>query len=105
MAAPAPPLRLEVVSRAGCLWCDRLKAFLSQQDGGLVEWTESAVLDPSAPGYGPLRDAVLDRARRAQSTFPFVFDAATGRLVGGHDATVALVEASRVLAAVDEGGF
>lgn len=101
-----PLLRLEIVSRVGCKWCERLKAWLGREEvAGLVEWRESAVLDPEAHGYAEARDALLDRAGREQSTFPFVFDEATGRLVGGHDATIALVEATRVMESIDEGGF
>jgi hypothetical protein len=105
MVGGDPSCRLEIVSRVGCKWCERLKAWLGGQPAGLVEWHESAVLDPEAPGYAQSRDALLDRAGREQYTFPFVFDVTTGRLVGGHDATIALVEAAKVLDAMDEGGF
>lgn len=106
----APALHLEVVSRVGCRWCDRLKAYLSAQDPRLVQWSQSAVLDPAAQDYPAMRARLLDRAAGAesrsfaQSTFPFVFDARTGKLVGGHDATVALVEATKTVAHLDEDG-
>jgi hypothetical protein len=92
-AAPAPanPLRLEIVSRVGCVWCERLKARLQRLEGGMVEWFESACLDPAAEDYAAQRDALLARAGGRQATYPFVFDAATGALVGGHDATLELV--------------
>jgi hypothetical protein len=111
MSASAAAIQLEVVSRVGCKWCDRLKAWLRRHQAGAanesvpVVWHESAVLDPQAAGYAEQRDALLERAAHAQSTFPFVFNTTTGRLVGGHDATLATIEAAKVLAAMDEGGF
>jgi len=93
-AVPHAPLRLEVVSRVGCVWCERLKARLAALPADDVEWFESACLDPASPDYAAQRDALLARASSGgaeQRTFPFVFDAASGRLIGGHDATVELI--------------
>lgn len=85
----APTLRLEIVSRVGCVWCERLKARLKRCEG--VEWFESACLDPASDDYAAQREALLARAGGRQATYPFVFDAASGALIGGHDATLELV--------------
>jgi glutaredoxin len=95
----APLLRLEVVSKVGCVWCDRLKAELANMTD--VEWFESACLDPATQDvYNAQREALLARCEQKQTTFPFVFDADSGALIGGHDATLDYIEMHRLSASI-----
>lgn len=94
--APGPAIvRLEVVSRVGCVWCDRLKDRLATLRGE-VTWFESACLDPAADGYAARRDELLARALGRQRTFPFVFDADSGTLIGGYEATMDYISIHRL---------
>jgi len=102
-SAASPIVRLEIVSKIGCTWCDRLKARL--QEMGDVEWFESARLDPMCEEqYAAQRATLLARTGHQHSTFPFVFDADSGALVGGHDATLEYIAMHRLvrLGAEDE---
>jgi glutaredoxin len=103
MAAQAPPplVRLEVVSRVGCVWCDRLEGKL-RAAGPEVQWTESARLDPTQHDYAAKRDALLARAGGSHKTFPFVFDADSGAFVGGHDAALEYIALRKACAFSEE---
>lgn len=105
MSAPAatppagPLLRLEVVSKVGCVWCVRLKEWLGA--AGDVEWFESACLDPEhGELYASQRQTLLARGGGNHTTFPFVFDADSGGLVGGYEATREYVEMHRLGATI-----
>jgi glutaredoxin len=95
-ARPCPPVvRLEIVSKVGCVWCERLKARL--RDMPDVEWFESAELDPACEErYAAQRATLLARSQNRHSTFPFVFDADSGELVGGHDAALEYIAMNRL---------
>jgi hypothetical protein len=82
------PLRFDVVSKVGCVWCDRLKDSLEEMGELKVVVDSYTTLDPASTTYPEQREAVLARAGHRQVTFPFVFDAATGSLIGGYEATM-----------------
>jgi len=92
----SPPIvRLEIVSKVGCVWCERLKEKLKEMRD--VEWFESALLDPTCEEqYAAQRATLLTRTGHRHGTFPFVFDADSGALIGGNDSTLEYIAMHRL---------
>jgi len=89
-------MHLEIFSRPGCVYCERLKEHLRSRhpDVGYDE----TVLDPSsAEEYAVRRDQLLARvAPSPHRTFPFVFDRETGLFLGGCNEVCGLLDAAEM---------
>ena len=98
----SPSFRLHIVSKVGCIWCERLKEELAEAGEGVAVVEQEQVLDPKLDDYVARRDEVLERAGWKQNTFPFVFDASTGALIGGYTETMQAVRLSLDMDADEE---
>lgn len=89
-------MEIEIFSKDGCKWCDRLKEHLHSQSITFAE----VKMDPSLESYSDERDALIARAGGEHRTFPFVF--VNGDFVGGHDAMMAFLEKRSASVVFDE---
>jgi glutaredoxin len=89
-------MRLEIISRVGCRYCEKLKVYLVTEHPDVA--FDETVLDPThEEEYARKRDELLQRvAPSSHRTFPFVFDTETGAFLGGCDDVCALLDASKM---------